>query len=116
MGLRIASAETTRIDLGDGAWADVAKDISKREFNRLAQQMPQDVEKITLGEATDFTKFLFTVFVKGWSLDVAPTVETYESLRSDDAANLDGKLMEHFNALTVSDDDTKKDKTSQKTS
>lgn len=118
MALRLASTEVKRLDLGDGDWVDVASDISKRDFNRLAREMPEtlsDDDSLTLGQATDLTQTLFEIFVKAWSLPVPVDREQYLSLASDSAAALDAAVMTHFNSLTVSDDDTKKQKTSRRT-
>jgi hypothetical protein len=118
MGLRLASGETTRIDLGDGAWVEVAKDIKKSEFNTIAIRMDelQGNDDLSFAQAIGLTELLFTVLVRGWSLDTAPSIEAYNDLDSDDANELDSKVMEHFNSLTVKDDEAKKQKTSQRTS
>lgn len=118
MGLRIASPEVTRKDLGDGAWVELQTEISKRDFNRIATAMDQlnGSDDLTFAQAIGLTEMLFDVFVRGWSLDVAPSTEAYNSLHSDDANNLDTVVMSHFESLTPTDDEAKKQETSQRSS
>lgn len=101
--LRRASAETKRIDLGEGDWLDVRMEISKRDFNRFVAFMPgREVSEdagITAAEATELQKGMFEALVVGWSLDEAPSVEAYEGLVSEGAAAIDTALAEHFQSL-----------------
>lgn len=118
MALRLASTEVKRLDLGDGDWVEVAADISKRDFNRLAAAMPENLsedDSLTLGQATELTQTLFEIFVRGWSLPVPVDSEQYLSLASESASVLDGAVMEHFNSLSVTPDEAKKPKTSRRT-
>lgn len=99
--LRTASSETKTIMLDSEDWIRVHSDLSKRDFNALVSQMPAGVEKdgLSLAEATKFQEFLFSALVDGWSLDVPPTVENYNSLSAEAGQAIDAKLGEHFESL-----------------
>src|SRR5687768_14344003 len=113
MGLRLASAETTRLDLGDGDWIDVRSDISKRDFNNLIKKMPQDIDTekgILPGQATDLGVALFDTLAVAWSAEptLACSTENYLGLHKDDADRIDAKLGEHFSTLTPSKEEQSK--------
>lgn len=116
--LRLASKETKRITIGDDPadFIEVRVDVSKRDFNNLIHNIPTTVGDagLTPGEADDFTRFLFELFVVGWSLKdddgntVIPTSEMYLSLSREAALAIDTALVEHFNTLTPSDGERRK--------
>jgi hypothetical protein len=118
MGLRLASEETVHLDLGEDSFVNVAKDISKKEFNIIASRMDElnGEEDLSFAQAIGLTELLFEIFVRGWSLDVPPTLENYHKLESEGANALDGAIMKYFNKLTVTDDEAKKPETSPETS
>src|SRR5687767_7673562 len=103
MGLRRASVETDKIDLGDGAYVEVSQSLSKRDFNNLVKRMPSDVSAetgLSVEQGLQFQTAMFTTFVKGWSLDGELTEEEYLNLESEDARALDEALMKHFEKFT----------------
>lgn len=100
--LRTASVEKKRIMLDDTDWIEVRADISKREFNAIAANMPstRDTDAIPLGEATKFQEFLFLTLCTGWSLaDGDPTAEQYEALSAEAANAVDTAIADHFGAI-----------------
>lgn len=101
--LRAASTEVKTIMLDDTDYIEVKSDLSKREFNELAANMPtnigEDGKGLSLGDATKFQGYLFTALVVGWSLDEKPTTEAYEGLSAEAAQTIDEKLAEHFESL-----------------
>lgn len=102
MALRLASNKPLRIDLGDGAWVDVRKDISKGVFRDVLASMPtRDLEKdpLTLDEGLEFQRNLFGALVIGWSLKDNPTVEAYDRILREDAEPLDEALAKHFESV-----------------
>jgi len=111
--LRLASDETKRIDLGDEDYLDVRTDISKRDFNKILRALPEqfDADKgFTVVEADEFTVPLFDMLVVGWSLPVEPTVDNYKSLARESATEVDRILVEHFNSLSPTKEETTKSK------
>jgi hypothetical protein len=112
--LKFASAETTRLDLGDGDWLDVRSDVSKRDFNNLIKKMPQDIDpsgKVTMGQATDLGVALFDTLVTGWSFEGEDaTVDNYLRLNRAAADVIDSKLGEHFSSLTPTKEEQTKSK------
>jgi hypothetical protein len=115
--LRLASTGSKRIDLGDGDYLDVHEDLSKRDFNKLMKSIPQDFDAdkgFTPGQADDFTTALFDALVVGWSIvddkgrPVKPTVEYYLGLARESASLVDTKLVEHFNSLTPTVEESSK--------
>lgn len=104
--LRAASGATKRIMLDETDYIEVREDISKREFNLIAANMPstpKDAESISLPEATKFQKFLFVTLVTGWSLsEGTPTEEQYEGLSAEAANAVDEKVAQHFEGLVPS--------------
>lgn len=101
--LRNASAETKQIMLDDTDYIVVRSDISKREFNVLASNMPagvgEDGKGLSLEDATKFQTFLFEFLVTGWSLPEEPTREAYEGLTAEAGQVIDEKLASHFESL-----------------
>lgn len=102
MPLRLASSNSKRLQLDPESYIDVVEDISKRDFNRLIAAMPAELDEggLTPLQGTEFQTSLFDIFVRGWSLDDAPSVENYLSLSRESAALVDVALVEHFNSLT----------------
>lgn len=107
MGLRLASLDTKRIELSDGAWIEVTSDISKRDFMDIMTAMPDSAvsadgdSKVTLSikDAASFQSLLFEVLVRGWSLDVAPSAEAYLDLTRESADEIDSALVKHFSEV-----------------
>lgn len=114
--LRLASKETKRIALegGDNDYIEVKTDVSKRDFNRLLQVIPNIEDGLTPATMSDFTDFLFDLLVVGWSLvdengaPVPTTLENYNELSRDAALAVDAALVEHFNSLTPGDGERRK--------
>lgn len=103
--LRKATEEVKNIYLDDTDYIVVRADITKREFNALAADMPQTGEgqSLTIPEAIGFQSRLFAVLVVGWSLsEGVPTTEDYESLSAEAGQAIDSKLAEHFESLLPS--------------
>jgi len=102
--LRKASAETTKVMLDDQDYLVLRSDISKRDFNALAANMPESAAdgKLSLPEATAFQAYLFGALTVGWSLDGEPTVEAYEGLAAESANAVDEALASHFETLIPS--------------
>lgn len=115
--LRLASGDTKRLDLGDGDYLEVSADLSKRQFNELMSYMPNrtvsEESGLTPTEGAEFTRGLFTAFVKGWSLPDEPTIENYDRLATEAASIVDTALVEHFRELTPTDDERLKAETTQ---
>lgn len=111
--LRKAQDEPKRIPLDEeGSYVEVASEITKGEFRELVKVLPSDLsdnaEDLQLDTAMQLTEDFFRILVKGWSLDVAPTVEAYNALPNEAANAIDTALMAHFNSLTVGASDRKK--------
>lgn len=115
--LKFASADTTRIDLGEGDFLEVRKDMSKREFNALMGKMPNreisEENGLTLQEGLEFQQALFEALVVGWSASEPATVENYLSLEREAAETIDSKLIEHFGSLSPSREESSKASTSR---
>jgi len=115
--LKLASNETTKLDLGEGDFLEVRNGVSKRDFRLLIDKLPDswgDDSKFTPGQMDDFSTALFEMLVKGWSLDVEPDVDSYLELERSAAAAVDAALIEHFNGLTPSQEERSKSKGSSK--
>lgn len=115
--LKLASAETKQLDLGEGDFLEVRNGVSKRQFRQLLDKLPDswDSDKgFTPGQADDFSTALFEMMVKGWSLPEEPTVETYLDLDRTASAAVDAALIEHFNGLTPSQEERSKSKRDSK--
>lgn len=101
--LKKASTETKRIELDDSDYIEVRADISKREFNILAGNMPTGVQEdgsgLSLTDATKFQEFLFGALVTGWSLPEKATTEAYNGLSAEAAQAVDEALAKHFESL-----------------
>lgn len=111
--LRLANRDLKKINLDEDSYIEVATDISKREFNTLALALPEDIDEnkgISMAQGIDLTAKFFNIFVKGWSLDVAPTEEAYLELPRDAADAIDAALMAHFASLQVGEPEAKKSK------
>jgi hypothetical protein len=117
MALRLAIAESKRIDIGDGDWIEVVQDISKGDFNSLIGKMPQDVNEetgLTPHQGTKFYEALFDIFVKAWSLEgVPPTLDNYLLLDRESGEKIDNALTQHFGGLTVESPKGKRPRTSR---
>jgi len=104
--LRAASTDVKTIMLDDSDFIKVRSDLSKREFNDLASNMPtnigEDGKNISLSDATKFQAYLFTTLVVGWSMDESPTLDAYEGLSAEAAQAIDAKLAEHFESILPS--------------
>lgn len=115
--LRFASADVTRLDLGDGEWLEVKSDISKRDFNNLVKKMPQDIDPeagVRPGQATDLGVALFDTLVTGWSFEGEDaSVENYLRLSREAADAIDAKLGDHFATLTPNREEQSKSKGSK---
>lgn len=107
--LRKASSTETKkvyLDETNTDYILVRADISKSDFNKIAANMPKqpaEGEQISLPEATDFQKFLFGMFVVGWSLDdTVPTLEDYGALEAAAASAVDEAVAKHFEGILPS--------------
>lgn len=103
--LRTASGETKRIMLDETDYIEVRADISKREFNLIAANMPATPQgaDISMTEATKFQEFLFTTLCVGWSLaEGQPTSEAYGALSAEAANAVDTAIATHFEGLVPS--------------
>lgn len=104
--LRKASEETKKVYLDATDFIVLRSDISKREFNDIAANMPEnvgdDAKNLKMPEATKFQSYLFGVLVVGWSLEEPPTEEAYNGLSAAAANAIDVKLGEHFETLIPS--------------
>lgn len=108
MGLRLATRDVKRIDIGDGDWIEVTSDISKRDFLRILTSMPESAVqqdqkegeevkvKLNIADASEFQQLLFSVLVRAWSLDVPVSLEAYLDLARESADLIDAKMIEHF--------------------
>lgn len=119
MALRITSRQTKILDLGEGGQLEVLTDISKGSFNTLLRHMPADIadddrQGFTPVEADEFTIGLFQMFVKGWNAtdengnEVPATLDNYLLLEREAATVIDTALMEHFNSLSPTREETTK--------
>lgn len=121
MALRLVSANTTRLDIGDdGDWIEVKEDLSRRDFNRIISTLPVNrdglnTDEIDLDTATSFAEALFDVFVEDWSVTdsdsnkVKANVANYQLLDRASSQLIDAQLSEYFNGvIAVSDEDAQK--------
>ena len=110
--LRKANTVPKKIELDDeGSYIEVSTEISKGDFNRLVEVMPDAVDEadgISPLQGIKLMSDFFEVFVKGWSLDEPVTVDAYLALPKDAADAIDTKLMEHFTSLSPSEPERKK--------
>lgn len=100
--LRKASDEYVNLSLDETDFITVRADISKREFNALAANMPTTGEggSLTPEQATGFGAYLFDTLVVGWSLfDGKPTVDDYLGLSAESGQAIDAALAGHFESL-----------------
>lgn len=104
--LRKANDERKTISLDETDYIVVRADISKREFNALAEAMPKSATEeggsLSMTEASIFQRALFGVLVVGWSLDEDPSVEAYDGLSAAGASAIDIALAKHFETLLPS--------------
>lgn len=119
MALRLASNKTIRLELGEGDWLEVRKDMSRRAFISIvvALSANRDLaaeEGIDVETATAFGQSLFEALVVGWSVQdengkpVEATVENYQLLSSDSAPIIDAALAEHFSSLSPNQEESQK--------
>lgn len=111
MSLRLAKIkETKKIDLGEGDFIEVYTDLSKRQFNELVSSMPADVGEtgLTIPQAIEFQKTLFTTFVTGWSLDEPVSEEAYQNLSKESGDAVDSAIAKHFESLTPTSEERSK--------
>jgi hypothetical protein len=101
---------TKKYEHESGDWLELRQNLSKREVNAILRVMPADAINGTADNKsgaemvdmlTSVAETLFTNLVVGWSVDDAPSVETYLSLPSDAAGWVDKILFEHFNAQSL---------------
>jgi hypothetical protein len=115
--LKFASDESTRIDLGEGDFIEVRKDMSKRQFNALMSKMPnREISEdggLTLQEGLEFQQALFESLVVGWSVPEPATVDSYLELDREAADLIDSKLIEHFGSISPSSNEASKVSTSR---
>lgn len=115
--LKLASKETTRLDLGEDDFLEVRQSVSKRDFRLLLDKLPDswgEDSKFTPGQMDDFSTALFEMICVGWSLDDPCNVENYLELERGAAAAVDAALIEHFNGLTPSQEERSKSKRNSK--
>jgi len=109
--LRLANSNSKRISIGDdGDYVEVREDIDKKTFNAIILAMPEGAAEsgsLSVGEALNFSKFLFDIFVTGWSLDVPPTLDNYELLSRESADAIDTVVAKHFESLTPNKEESK---------
>lgn len=115
--LRLADLDAVkRIEHESGDWIDVRANLSKRDINRILTTLPQELlngtGQVTFQAAVGSAEALFAALLVGWSLEVPATVENYLNLDGEPAAWIDQKLFEHFNSLTLSEDERGKPSTS----
>jgi len=104
--LRTATGETKRIMLDETDYIEVRGEISKREFNLIASNMPdtgKEGDEISLDAATKFQEFLFLTLIAGWSLgEGKPTASDYEDLTAEAANAVDTAIASHFEGIVPS--------------
>lgn len=116
--LRRASNAPKKIELdNEGSYIEVNEDITRRQFNKLADALPDNIgdDSFTAAQGVGIQSVLFETFVIGWSLDAEPTIEEYEGLPQDAAAAIDDALMRHFGNVQVGEPDQKKPRQSSRT-
>lgn len=116
--LRRASTAPKKIELdNEGSYIEVSEDITRRQFNKLADALPSNIgdDTFTPAQGVGIQGVLFETFVIGWSLDSEPTIEEYESLPQEAATAIDDALMKHFGEVQVGEPDQKKPKQSSRT-
>jgi hypothetical protein len=125
MGFRIVPRSTDKIDMGDGDYIEVRKGLSKGDFRKILERLPDDFSDENKGfnpaEAEEFTTGVFDALVVSWSAKdeegkaIPATLESYLTLLDRETAQeVDLKLFEYFNALGVSEaEGTKSGKTSR---
>lgn len=118
--LRRANSIPKKIELDDeGSYIEVSTEITKGEFNKLIEVMPnvsdEEGAEVSPVEGIRLMTDFFNVFVKGWSLDVKPSVEEYLSLPKEAGDAIDSALMEHFVSLNPGAAERKKSEKSSET-
>lgn len=115
--LRLADINATkRVEHDSGDWIEVRANLAKKDINSILLALPQELtsggDTFTFQAAIGSAEALFTSLVTGWSLEEPATIESYHALTGDAAAWVDSTLYEHFNSLTLSDDERGKPSTS----
>lgn len=118
--LRRASKVPKKIMLDEESYIEVTEDITRKQFNKLVDAMPNNIgaeqdSEITLAQGIALQQLLFETFVVGWSLDSEPSVEDYLDLPQDATLAIDNALMEHFGGTQVGESDAKKPEQSRRT-
>lgn len=118
MGFRIIPRQTKKIDLGDGDFIEVRTGLSKKDFRRVLEHLPEDFsddKEFNPSEADEFTIGVFEALVVGWSATdedgeaLAPTVDNYLTrLDRSSSSAVDLALFEHFNSLDLNKDEKSK--------
>jgi len=111
----VDQTETTQIDGEDGDFVIVRTNLTKRDMNTIVRGIPRSAmteEGDNLEMALQTPEVLFGVLVTGWSLDVPPTVENYGLLPPEATNWLDGVLLEHFNSMSLTKEESGKRSTS----
>ena len=113
MAFRIVPRQTTRLDLGDGDYIEVKNGLSKGDFRKVLERLPQDFsgdDSFTPSEADEFTIGVFNALVVSWSAvdeegkAIPATEESYLNvLDRETATRVDTVLFEHFNSLDVTE-------------
>jgi imidazole glycerol phosphate synthase subunit HisF len=107
---------TKKYEHESGDWIELRQNLSKREVNAILRVMPAEAmnasQEKSGAEMVDMlssvAETLFTNLVVAWSVDDSPSVETYLSLPSEAANWVDKNLFDHFNAQSLSGDESGK--------
>ncbi|CAB5220602.1 hypothetical protein UFOVP357_3 [uncultured Caudovirales phage] len=98
--------EVKRYTHESGDWLDLRQNLSKREVNAILKVMPsagfetaESAQMISTVEG--IVETLFNNILVGWSVDDAPSLETYYTLSAEAAQWVDNTLFEHFNAQSL---------------
>jgi hypothetical protein len=107
--LRKASASTVTLKLDEESWIEVREELGHKEFKKVINQLPEGSEegKLSGPQALEVAELFFDIFVVGWSLPETPTLEEYQSLAPESTQAIATALSEHFNSLSVNQDEGK---------
>ena len=119
MGFKIVPRSVEKIDMGDGDYLEVRKGLSKDNFRKVLDRLPEDYSDsnstFNIREANDFTTGLFDALVTGWSAKdedgnpLPATVESYlTDLDRDTATAVDLALFEYFNGMGLTEEESSK--------
>jgi hypothetical protein len=118
MGFRVVPKATNKIDMGDGDFIEVKAGLTKGDFRKVLERLPDDFKgdaDFNPLEADQFTVGIFDALVVSWTAKdedgnpVPATIDGYMNvLDRATASAVDLALFEYFNNLDLKEEDRNK--------